>query len=225
MELNRIYCEDCLDTMSRMPDKFVDLVLTDPPYGINCKFDDYVDTEDNWYKLMDSVLPEIIRVSKMAILPSCQIKKLEWIYRNHPPDWLICWYKGATGHASYIGFNDWEPHLVYGRRLNRQYMHDYFQTRPSPKKGSLGHPCPKPNEWAEWLITRVARGEKILIYDPFVGSGTVAVVAKQLGHDYIASEISEAYCGIARKRVDDVGAVENVKVIEDTKAIIEEGGK
>ena len=34
LEVDRIYCGDCLDLMREMPDKSVDLVLTDPPYGI-----------------------------------------------------------------------------------------------------------------------------------------------------------------------------------------------
>jgi len=200
VEMNTIYNEDCLTTMAKMPDDFVDLVLTDPPYGVGLLYDCYEDSESNWFALMDKVIPEIRRVSKMAILPSCQIRRLPWIYQRHPPDWLICWYKGSPGHASYIGFNDWEPHLVYGRRINRLYMHDFFQTQSSPKKESFGHPCPKPEAWAEWLITRVARDDKISIYDPFIGSGTVAVVAKRLGHMFIGSEISTTYCAAARRR-------------------------
>ena len=204
MTLCIIKNEDCLATMARMKDKSVDLVLTDPPYGIGLAYSDYDDTEKNWYDLMSKVLPEIIRVSKMAILPSCQIRRLPWVYQNFPPDWMICWYKGSTGHASYIGFNDWEPHLVYGRRVNQLFMHDYFQTKSSPKKETYGHPCPKPDDWAEWLITRVARKDKILIYDPFLGSGTTAVVAKRLGHHVVGSEISAEYCEIARKRIESV---------------------
>ena len=64
---------DCLEVMKTIPDKSIDLVLTDPPYGINLKYDEYQDSEDNWYDLMNKALPEIIRISKMAILPSCQI--------------------------------------------------------------------------------------------------------------------------------------------------------
>lgn len=193
---------DCLEIMKTLPDKSVDLILTDPPYGINLKYDEYQDSEDNWYDLMNKALPEITRVSKMAILPSCQIKRLEWIYKNYPPNWLMCWYKGSTGHASYIGFNDWEPHLVYGRRLNNQYMHDYFQSKPSHKANTFGHPCPKPLEWAEWIITRVARNDKIKILDCFMGSGTTGVVAKQLGHDYIGIELSKNYFDIAQERIN-----------------------
>jgi len=201
LEINTIYNEDCLITMSKMPDKYVDLTLTDPPYGIGLKYDSYDDTEESWYSLMNKVIPEMIRVSKMVIFPCCQIKKLSWFYQNFPPDWLICWYKGSTGHRSYIGFNDWEPHVVYGKRISKLCMHDYFHTVSSPTKGTFNHPCPKPTEWADWLITRVAMKDKILIYDPFAGSGTVPLVAKQLGHSYTGSEISDKYCDIANDRL------------------------
>lgn len=201
--IHRIFNEDCMATMARMPDKAVDLCLTDPPYGIGLAYSDYDDTEENWYELTTKFIPEARRIAKMVIMPSCQIRRLPWIYQNHPPDWLICWYKGSTGHASYVGFNDWEPHLMYGRRVNQLYMHDYFQTKSSPKKGEHGHPCPKPEDWAEWLITRVARQDKIVIYDPFLGSGTTGVVAKRLGHHFVGSDISQTYCGIAEKRMAD----------------------
>lgn len=201
LEINKVYNEDCLETMARMSDKFVDLTLTDPPYGLDLQYDNYEDTADNWFSLMRAVIPEVIRVSKMVIMPSCKIQRLKWIYNNFPPDWLICWYKGSPGHAAYIGFNDWEPHLVYGRRINRLYMHDYFQTRSSPKKGTFDHPCPKPIEWSNWIIKRVAREDKILVYDPFLGSGTVAVSCKRLGHNFIGSEISKKYCEIAEMRI------------------------
>ena len=194
---------DCLEKMKDIPDKSVDLVLTDPPYGIGLKYNTYQDTEENWYNLMTNALPEIKRISKMAILPSCKIHRMKWIYDNFPPDWLICWYKGSIGHASFIGFNDWEPHLVYGRRLNNQYMHDYFQTKPSPKKGEFNHPCPKPLEWAEWLITRVARKDTITVCDPFMGSGTVGVVSKKLNHNFIGIELDPEYFKVAEKRINE----------------------
>jgi len=200
IEVNKIYNEDCLETMARMPNKFVDLTLTDPPYGINLKYDLYQDTEENWFKLMEKVIPEIKRVSKMAIFPSCQINRLAWIYQKFPPDWLICWYKGSTGHNAFIGFNDWEPHLVYGRIRNKMNMHDYFKTDPSPKKKTYGHPCPKPDDWAQWVISKATKkGE--LIYDPFTGSGTVPAVAFLNERNYIGSEISKKYCDIAEKRI------------------------
>lgn len=195
-----IYHGDCLEVMRRFEDESFGLVLTDPPYGIDLKYDIYEDTESNWYDLMDKVLPEIIRLSKMTILPSCKINRLPWIYKNYPPDWLICWYKGSTGHASYIGFNDWEPHLVYGRIRDRLYMHDYFQTKSSPKKGGFNHPCPKPIEWANWLIKRATKDTDTIL-DPFIGSGTTLVAAKALGRKAVGIDISEKYCELTVERL------------------------
>ena len=193
IELNRLYNENCLKTMKRIPDKFVDLLLTDPPYAIGMNYDTYEDTEENWFALMADFIPEARRIAKMVIMPSCQIRFLEWIYKNHPPDWLLCWYKGSVGHNSYIGFNDWEPHLVYGRVHNKMNMHDYFQTKSSPKLGTNDHPCPKPMEWAKWLIIKATKPNEI-VYDPFSGSGVTLQVAKFSKRQWIGSEISKKYC-------------------------------
>lgn len=199
-ELNKIYCMDCLEGLKKIPDNSVDLVVTDPPYGIDLDYNGYEDTEDNWFKLMDKVIPELRRIAKMVIMPSCQIKRLKWIYNKYSPDWLICWYKGSTGHSSFIGFNDWEPHLVYGRTKNQLFMHDFFKTKPSPKKMTFNHPCPKPIEWARWLIER-ASDKGMIILDCFMGSGTTALACKQLGRNFIGFEINPEYVKIANKRL------------------------
>lgn len=129
-----------------------DLVLTDPPYGINLKYDVYNDTEDNWFVLLDAVIPLMRACADMVILPCCQIKRLSWFYKNHEPDWLMVWHKGSTGHRSMIGFNDFEPMLVYGRTKGLS-MHDYLSVHNTEKMGSYGHPCPKPIKWAKWILS------------------------------------------------------------------------
>ncbi len=194
--INKVIQGDCLDVMKGIPDKSIDLVITDPPYGVNLSYDIYDDTERAWFDLMDKFIPEARRVAKMVIMPSCQINRLGWIYENHKPDWLICWYKGSVGSAGYVGFNDWEPHLVYGKIHTR--MHDYFRATPEPQDN--GHPCQKPLAWADWLISRASEDGQIVL-DPFIGSGTTAVAAKQLGREYIGIELSEKYCKIAEERL------------------------
>ena len=200
-EHGTIYCGDCLDILPTLADKSIDLVLTDPPYGINLEYEGYQDTSENWYALMNKFIPEAKRVGKMIIMPSCKIYMMKWFYDNHPPDWLICWYKGSVGHNSFIGFNDWEPHLVYGKTKTNLCMHDYFQTQSSPKKGSLGHPCPKPVAWAAWIVTR-ATVEADIILDPFAGSGTTAIACIRYKRKYILIEKEEKYCEIAAKRIE-----------------------
>lgn len=197
--INKVHNCDCLELLKELPDKCIDLVLTDLPYGINLKYDNYIDSESNWDNLFLNSIPEIKRISKMAILPCCRITKLKFIYDNFPPDWIICWYKGSPGHRSYIGFNDWEPHLVYGK--NKEItMHDYFQSRTNEKMGNYGHPCPKPLHWAEWIISR-ATSKNDIVADFFLGSGTTAVACEKLGRRWIGCEISKKYCKIAESRI------------------------
>jgi len=97
---------DCIEYMATVSDKYFDLCLTDPPYGVGLKYNTYDDSLENWKTLMLKFIPEVKRTCKMAIFPSCSINKLDWIYKNFPPDWLICWHKGSPGHVSYVGFND-----------------------------------------------------------------------------------------------------------------------
>ena len=190
---------DCLDVMKTFTDNQFDLVLTDPPYGVNLEYDVYDDSHENWERMFLQLIPECKRVSQMTIMPSCQIKKLPFIYANHPPDWLICWYKGSVGTASYVGFNDWEPLLVYGKPKGL-CMHDYFHCSPRPFDN--GHPCPKHTNWARWIIER-ATNEGDTILDPFLGSGTTAVACERMGRNCVGIEISPEYCEIARKRVQE----------------------
>ena len=86
IELNTIYNEDCLATMARMPDNFVDLVFTSPPYNMNLRirngkycsrqivkefstkytgFDDNLPIDD-FYRVHSKILDELLRVSKIV---------------------------------------------------------------------------------------------------------------------------------------------------------------
>ena len=64
-----VYNKDCMVGMAEYPDKYFDLAVVDPPYGINLKYNTYDDTEENWYHLMDKFIPEIKRISTMVIMP------------------------------------------------------------------------------------------------------------------------------------------------------------
>jgi site-specific DNA-methyltransferase (adenine-specific) len=190
-----IYHGDCREVLPTLG--HINLVLTDPPYGVGFEFPTYIDTLENWKELMIDLVGRIRATADMGILPSCQIKQLEWIYKNVPPDWLLCWFKGATGCAASVGFNDWEPLLVYGR-TEKLCMHDHFLA--IPETPNFGHPCPKPIQWAKTLIQRATK-DGMLVVDPFMGSGTTLRAAKDLGRRAIGIEIEEKYCEIAVKRL------------------------
>ena len=104
-----------------------------------------------------------------------------------------------SSYSLRIGFKDWETIFVYGHPRGKQF-HDYFHAKANDVRDIItGHPCPKPEGWANWLITKCSFNND-LILDPFLGSGTTAFCAKKLGRKCIGIEIEEKYCEIAAKR-------------------------
>ena len=75
-----------------------------------------------------------------------------------------------------------------------------WRINPSSKKD--GHPCSFPEEIPDRLI-RAFSNEGDVVLDPFMGSGTVAKVAKELNRNYIGFEISPEYCKMANDRLED----------------------
>lgn len=171
-------------------------IITDPPYGIDFQYDSHQDDIAGWENLMKAFVP-LAQKASIFVMPSCQIKRLPWWYKNFPPDWIIAWYKGSPGHVSAIGFNDWEPHLVWGKPPKP--MHDYFQTPLLIDKN--GHPCPKPIAYSNWLVSRLS-AESGLVIDPFMGSGTTGVACMNLGRKFIGIEIEPKYFEIACERIE-----------------------
>ena len=194
---------DCIEYMATVPDKYFDLCLTDPPYGVDLKYNTYDDSLENWKLLMSSFIPGICRISKMVIFPSCSINKLAWIYQNFPPDWLLCWHKGSPGHVSYVGFNDFEPLLVYGK-LKGLCMHDYFSLNNDEKMGNYGHPCPKPVKWYKMFLSRISKTAQVsTMIEPFLGSGTVAIAAYDFGiAEFVGCEIDKEYYDAGKQRFE-----------------------
>ena len=170
-------------------------IVTDPPYGIGFTYVGYEDSREAWFALMERCVPLFRVLAPVVIMPCSGIDRLGWWYEHFPPDWLVAWYKGSPGHRSAIGFNDWEPHLIWGKPP--QQMHDYFQTRCGFEVE--GHPCPKPVEYAEWLIERLVEKAGILC-DPFLGSGTTLIACERLGRVCYGMEIEPQYCGVAIER-------------------------
>lgn len=73
---------------------------------------------------------------------------------------------------------------------------------PSSSSSRIGHPAPFPEELARRAIEILSyKGDVVL--DPFLGSGTTAVAAQQTDRQYIGYELSEEYCELARKRVEE----------------------
>ena len=208
LELNTIYCGDCLELMKDIPDGSIDCVVTDPPYGIgesnekNASRGCLATTTDfghySWddKKASDNHIRELVRVSKNQVVfggnyygsvlgdTSCYIV---WDKDNGLTDFADCelaWtsFKKAT-------------------RKIRHRQQGFLQEFMGAKREQRVHPTQKPVEVMAWIIENYTLpGDTIL--DPFLGSGTTAVAALKTGRNFIGIEIDPKYCEIAQKRVD-----------------------
>lgn len=192
----RLWRADCRDVLPSIPPGKIDAVVTDPPYGIGFEYEGHDDSLEAWAAMMDDVVPLLRETAPFVIMPCCQIERLSWWYEHHKPDWLVAWYKGSPGHRAKVGFNDWEPHVCWGRPAKP--MHDYFSTKCGFTEN--GHPCPKPIEYARWLVSRAAI-VNAWVADSFMGSATTGVACLQTGRRFVGIEKVSKYFDLAVDRL------------------------
>jgi len=194
-----LHLGDCLEFMRTMPDKSVDAVITDPPYGLNINYSSYVDTQENLSDLVSNFIPEVIRISALGVV-FCGVNNVQ-IYPK--ADWVGCWFYGTTGNFGKFGYNSWQPFLLYGKNNNR-YGLDTIKYSKIEKRID-GHPCSKPVGLMSALINRFS-DENAIIFDPFMGSGTTGVACVQTGRNFIGCEIDPGYFEIAKRRIAEAQA-------------------
>jgi site-specific DNA-methyltransferase (adenine-specific) len=192
-----IYHGDCREILPDLPK--VDLVLTDPPYGIGKGYGSYKDTHENLKGMVGAVFADTARLGRVIfITPGVQNISL---YPN--PRWILAWVYGTTNTYGEWGFNSWQPILAYGDcpylKNKMGARMDIIRDSKTPDKN--GHPCPKPISFIGKLIIRGSVFQSDTILDPFMGSGTTLRAAKDLGRKAIGIEIEEKYCEIAAKRM------------------------
>lgn len=194
MELNKIYQGDCLELMKQIPDKSIDLVLTDPPYGIkadkmqmgsgNHQWDKTVSSWDNFIPSKE-YFDEMFRVSKNQIIWGgnyfTEILKPS-------VDWLV-WDK-LNPNMSFS-----EAEFAWVRQGKRIRIFKFYSA--SQKKQ---HPTQKPIQLFKWCIDKFSK-ENDIILDPFIGSGTTAIACLKTNRNFIGMELEPKYVDIANKRI------------------------
>lgn len=194
MPISEVYNMDCMEYMKSIPDKFFDLAIVDPPYGIgidgqklsinkNAKANRKEHKHKGWDNSIppESYFDELSRVSKNRII---------WGANYFVPNlhegtkgWIV-WYKGQKGltmsdcELAFSSFN--KPTRVI--EINRVQL---------LKEGTI-HPTQKPISLYAWIMRNYAKpGDKIL--DTHLGSGSSRIAAYRLGFDFYATEIDKDY--------------------------------
>jgi DNA modification methylase len=252
LELNKIYNEDCLDTMRRMEDNFIDLTVTSPPY-------DNLRTYNGYVFGFESIAKELYRVTKVggvvvwnvadatikgsetgtSFKQALYFKELGFnlydtmIYRkqNYKPlthrryeqefEYMFVFSKGklktfnpimiecktkgskTEGRTFYQTNKQNKPTEAHRKDVIKDYKQKGNVWQIPTNAGAKGHPAQFPEQLASDHIISWSN-ENDIVYDPFMGSGTTAKMAKVNNRKWVGSEISHEYCQIAENRVNSI---------------------
>ena len=246
LELNKIYNESCLDTLARIPDNYIDLVITSPPYNMNLrirkgeycsrqivkeistKYEGFADNIpiEKYNEFHSNVLRELLRISNLVFYvvqvvtgSKRSIFKMIGEFNENLKD-IIIWDKGHAEPAiqQQVLNRQTELILVFEKDypISRQFRSSTFKrgslkdiwqiarNRNNGKKKDKSHGATFPEKLVATILENFSKkGDKI--YDPFLGTGTTAVVAKKMKRKFIGSEILKDYCKIAKRKLNEVG--------------------
>lgn len=222
---NTIHLGDCLDLMRSLPDKSIDLVLTDPPYvlknggsGESClksigKIATGLKAIEDGFDV-DSVFLELKRVCRLFnLFCFCSNKQVSeimaWGESHGYFTTLLVWYKvNTTPFANGVWRSDLE-FIVHIREKGATFQGGCdvkSKLTQSPYEISKhGHPTEKPLAIIEKFL-KIGSNPNDLILDPFSGSGTTAIAAHNLGRRFICIEKDEDYHAASVQRLKDTQA-------------------
>jgi len=216
MELNTIYCQDCLEGLQKLKDKSIDCIIIDPPYNIsyssNYGTKEYKSKiqKTDWDKNFDFSLyfKELFRVLKndsfmyvfgrfenFETMKKLGVKRiLIWDKQDNGMGNLKDW---GIGYEIIYLFKKGKP-FIKGKRENGVIQcnkHSYWER--------IKHPTQKPLKLIKYIISKSSNRNDIIL-DCFIGSGTTAVACKELGRNFIGFEKEQEYVDIANTRLKKI---------------------
>ncbi len=213
--LDTVVLGNCLDVMANMADNSVDLVVTDPPFGI-------VNRESQGLRNLDKGsadvvtvdinqwLPEVLRVlGDGSFYSFCGLNQISEIYNTLVDNGMAvrfgAWKK--TNPSPMNGDKIWlfglQP-IIYGKTRGATF-NEHCSTLLFESKVVRGvpHPTPKSVEIVTKLIL-TSTNEGDIVFDPFMGSGTTALAALSCGRRFYGCDINEDYITLTNERINKV---------------------
>lgn len=201
-----LHLGDCLEYMKSMPDKSVDAVITDPPYGVKW------DTDYN-FDLHNSSAPYAKNMKRKEHAPIAGDdtpidvnvllrlgKVIVWGAQtlSHPIGSLLVWDKRDLSNNAY--FSEAEAAWMSTGKSVRIFKHTWQGFSRASENSEHYHPTQKPVAVMRWCVELISKSGDT-VFDPFMGSGTTGVACMQLGRNFIGCEIDPNYFAIAEKRI------------------------
>lgn len=207
---NRIIQGDCLDVLKRMSPASVDLIVTDPPYGMRYRSGRLGpirgDDDTSWFPLFIEQAYRVLKENS-HIYVFCNDYAISDFRRSmkavgFTPKRTLVWVKNCHGKGDLRGdYATKTEFILYahkGRRLLNGRRESNVLTFKRVRR--LQHPAEKPEDLIGYLISK-SSSPGDLVLDPFAGSGTTCAAAEKLGRDYLGVEYAPGYVRIARERL------------------------
>lgn len=225
MQLNQIINIDCLEGLSEIPSNSVDLVVTDPPYGIGIKSQGGSGSKLNpWADICNASLwyTAWINECKRVLKPDGALWSfINWRYlptlmkAGYAAEWAIesllvwdkCWIgpgglKGLRPSYEMVALYTMPDFAIPDRGLADIQRFQWASTKPT------GHPAEKPLDLIRWIIAQSGKsGKDAVILDPFMGSGTTACAAIREHCSFIGFEMDSRWAEYGQQRANDESCV------------------
>ena len=211
----QLYNGDCLELMKNIPDGSVDLVLTDPPYGMDfqshrrkevyakIKNDTNLEWLDGYFEVCNRILKDDTAIYCFCSWHNVDIfkKVFEKYFKLKN---IIVWVKNNHGSgdlkASYAPKHEF---ILYGNKGRRTFygkrMEDVIFAN---KTKNENHPTEKPIDLLEQFINNSTE-KNAVVFDGFMGSGSCGVACINTNRNFIGIELDKGYFDIAEKRINE----------------------
>ena len=244
---NNIYNVDCYEAIKEIPDKSIDLIIIDPPYelethgGGSSNLAKQIQTqhkelyENNLHVGINNELLEFLikKMKKINICIFCNKKQiyqyLDFFTKRKCLFDLLSWHKtNDIPNYSCKYMSDTEYCLIFrkGKDMNKESENYdlrktwYLDSINVKDKNSFGHPTIKPLELVKKLVLNHSYENEIIL-DCFLGSGTTAVAAKELGRKYIGFELNKKYFDVAQDRLNGISRIERRQIDSGIQSIFD----
>jgi len=211
--INKIHHADCLEFMRELPDKCIDLVLTDPPFGMKFQSghrnekhktienDDNLDWLPEWCAETKRTMKDDGAAFIFCSWHFVDVFKAE-IEKHLKLKNILIWHKNNTGMGDLYG--DFAPQyefILFANPSGKPLLgrRDSNILKFARTQNEL-HPTQKPLDLIEYLSSKVEKG---LVLDCFSGSGTTALACHNQHHDFICIEKDADYYAASVKRLEE----------------------